>query len=191
VVRTEAGQGEEEHVLQKGPEVLWHIHTYLYIHIYTCIHAYPHMYTYTRIYTHTYIHAYIHVYTHIYIYAYTHTHTYTLTHTYIYTYTHTYIHPVPIHIRAHMHTYTHITYQRGLMGLLDPRVGERERGRQWWLRPFDGPVSPGESGLMNLLLKCKQHPSTEVLLVRRRKRVCSMTRLQSCRVNPRLSVTVT
>ena len=23
------------------------------------------------------------------------------------------------------------------MGLLNPRVGERKRGRQWWLRPFD------------------------------------------------------
>ena len=25
----------------------------------------------------------------------------------------------------------------GLMGLLDPRVGERKRGRQCWLRPFE------------------------------------------------------
>jgi len=37
----------------------------------------------------------------------------------------------------------------------------------------------------------KQQPSTEVLLVRRRKRVCSMTWLQSCRVNPRLFFNVT
>ena len=44
------------------------------------------------------------------------------------------------------------------MGLLDPRVGERKRGRQWWLRPFDRPVSPGESGLIILLLKL---PPTE------------------------------
>jgi len=34
----------------------------------------------------------------------------------------------------------------------------------------------------------EQQPSTEVLLVRRRKCLCSMTRLQSCRVNPRLFV---
>ena len=32
------------------------------------------------------------------------------------------------------------------MGLLDPRVGEQKKGRQWWLRPFDGLVSPSESG---------------------------------------------
>ena len=31
----------------------------------------------------------------------------------------------------------------GLLDLLDPRVGERKRGREWRLRPFDGPVSPG------------------------------------------------
>jgi len=43
------------------------------------------------------------------------------------------------------------------MGLLDSRVGERKRGRQWWLRPFNGPVSPGESGPMILLLKLPAH----------------------------------
>jgi len=39
------------------------------------------------------------------------------------------------------------------MELVDPRVGDQKRGRQWWLRPFDGPVSSRESGPMILLLK--------------------------------------
>ena len=54
---------------------------------------------------------------------------------YVYIYTYTYIY-ICAHIYIYIHTHIY-TYQRGLMGLLDPCVGERKRGRQCWLRPSE------------------------------------------------------